>query len=116
MLCLTRVSRQSVPRPEQTEITMLGWNTGFESIMPRGHETLTERALSTSGPGAGGRVSIVVRGNSVDSVLSPAEVNAIIEGNRSVDVADIRYMQSVIAEARRRPYLVPLVGGAAAAF
>jgi hypothetical protein len=95
---------------------MLGWNTGFESIMPRGHETLTERALSASGPGAGGRVSIVVRGNSVDTVLSPAEVNAIVEGNRSVDVADIRYMQSVIAEARRRPYLVPLVGGAAAAF
>ena len=95
---------------------MLGWNTGFESIMPRGHEILTERAVGASGPGSRGRLQFLVRGQPVNTDVSPAEVSAIVEGNRAVDVADIRYMQSLIAEARKRPYLLPIVGGAGVAF
>jgi hypothetical protein len=84
--------------------------------MPRGHEILTERAVGASGPGSRGRLQFLVRGQPVTTDLSPAEVTAIVEGNRAVDVADIRYMQSLLAEARKRPYLLPIVGGAGVAF
>jgi hypothetical protein len=98
---------------------MLGWNTGFESIMPRGHEILTERTLGAA-PGDRGTVRFNVQGRAVDTVLAPSEVNDIIEGNRAVDVADLRRTQSIISAARSKPYLLPLlgpiVGGAAATY
>jgi hypothetical protein len=99
---------------------MLGWNTGFESIMPRGHEILTERALKVSAPGSRGIVTFTSRGTPITTVVAPAEVSAIIEGNRAVDVADLRRTQGMLSTVRAKPYLVPLlgpvVGGAGAAY
>jgi hypothetical protein len=94
------------------QLGAFGWNTGFESIMPRGHEILTERALNVTGPGAGGVVRFVAQGRSIDTTLAPAEVSEIIEGNRAVDVADLRETQHTIGALRARPYLplLPIVG------
>lgn len=94
------------------QLGAFGWNTGFESIMPRGHEILTERALNVTGPGAGGIVRFNVQGGLIDTTLAPAEVNEIIEGNRAVDVADLRETQRAIGTLRARPYLplLPVVG------
>lgn len=95
-----------------TQLGAFGWNTGFQSLMPRGHEILTERALNVTGPGAPGRVRFIYRGRPVDTVVSPAEVTDIIEGNREVDVATLRQTESLIRRVRERPYLAPLLAPA----
>src|SRR5438132_638161 len=95
-----------------TQLGAFGWNTGFESIMPRGHEILTERALNVTAPGAGGVVRFAVQGKAVETAVNPSEVSDIVEGNRAVDVADLRETQRAFAAIRSRPYLpfIPLVG------
>lgn len=91
-----------------------GWNTGFESIMPRGHEILTERALNAMPGGGSGSVNLRVQGRPIVTALSPSEVNAIVEGNRAVDVADLAQMQRMVAGVRARPYLMAVPGVPAA--
>ena len=78
---------------------MLGWNTGFESIMPRGHEILTEGAVGARGPGAGGRLTFTVKGQPITTIVTPAEVTAIVEGNRA-----IRRGQSRVLLCRRHAF------------
>jgi hypothetical protein len=78
--------------------------------MPRGHEILTERALNVSRPGAPGTIRFVIRGRQVDTIVSPAEVTEIIEGNREVDVATLRQTERLVRRVREKPYLPALVG------
>lgn len=93
-----------------------GWNTGFENIMPRGHEILTERALGMSSPGGPGAVTINVRGRPIVTELNAQETRAIVEGNRAVDVADLAATQRML---QSRPLRIaaavsPLVAAGAA--
>ena len=101
-------------QPVPAQLGAFGWNTGFESIMPRGHEILTERALNVAGSGAGAIVRFTVQGRAIDTTLAASEVSDIIEGNRAVDVDDLRETQRAIGTLRARPYLplLPLVGPA----
>jgi hypothetical protein len=92
-----------------------GWNTGFESIMPRGHEILTERALGMSRPGAAGSVTFTLAGKPVVTELGAQETSDIVEGNRAVDVADLTVTQRMIQAARARPYLLATPFGPALA-